>query len=430
MNIITTINSGTKNEHDRATGSKRDQLHPLETARGSPLVCSTMGPFRTSRLVVNFPSGKRIIMMWNKSDSVAYIKSAIENKMGIPTRNQVLHWSGAAAPLQDNRTLTSYNIRDEAHINVEVLLEDGSKEHMNYDNLHDELGFKIWVQTIGGQNVAVVINNTDSTDFLKLRILKWTGIPPNRQRLIFGDELRDGVLLNTYGLHPGATVKMAVSDDDWEAFSFQTFVRLPNGNLQVIRLSSSDPVAYVKSWIGSLSGLELRDLRLLSGRYELMEGYTLGDYNIKGTIHLTALERNRGGAQHAEATSSPTSSQRPLTGSGAALATVGAISSASSSSAATSSATITQRPLTGSGAAVEYVGAISSASSSSAATAFQDDIKELHKRINDVIATSRVEADRITQSINMAIFNMENDADERFDTVFDSLDHVQVRLRA
>ena len=72
-------------------------------------------------------------MMWNKSDSVTYVKSAIENKMGIPTRNQVLHWSGAAAPLQDNRSLTSYNIRDEAHINVEVLLEGGSKEHMNYD---------------------------------------------------------------------------------------------------------------------------------------------------------------------------------------------------------------------------------------------------------------------------------------------------------
>ena len=113
---------------------------------------------------------------------------------------------------------------------------------------------------------------------------------------------------------------MAVNDDDWEAFSFQTIVRLPNGNLQVIRLSSSDPVAYVRSWIGSLSGLELRDLRLLSGRYELMEGYTLGDYNIKGAIHLTALERNRGGAQHAEATSSATHTQRPLTGSGAARA--------------------------------------------------------------------------------------------------------------
>ena len=31
--------------------------------------------------------------------------------------------------------------------------------------------------------------------------------------------------------------------------------------------------------------------------------------------------------------------------------------------------------------------------------------------------------------MNMAIYNMENEADERFDTVFDTLDHVQVRMR-
>ena len=170
-----------------------------------------MAPFRMNRLIINFPSGKRIIMMWNSSDTVAFVKAIIEGKMGIPARNQVLHWVGAAEPLTDHRTLTSYNIRDWTHIKMEVLLEGGGNDHMNFDNMYDEFGFRIWVQTIGGQNIGVVINNMDSTDFLKVRIFKWTGIPPSRQRLIYGNELEDGVSLGSYGLVPGATVKMACS---------------------------------------------------------------------------------------------------------------------------------------------------------------------------------------------------------------------------
>jgi hypothetical protein len=194
--------------------------------------------------------------MWNSSDAVAFIKSVIEGKMGVPARNQVLRWSGAATPLLNDRTLTSYKIRDQTYIDVEVLLEGGVNDHLNYDDLHDhEFGFRIWVQAIGGQNIAVIIKNTDTTDFLKARVFKWTGIPPHHQRLIYGNELNDGVLLGNYGLTPGATVNMAVSDDDWEAHTFQTFVRMPDGGTQVIKLPASDSVAYVRSWIGTLSDL-------------------------------------------------------------------------------------------------------------------------------------------------------------------------------
>ena len=72
----------------------------------------------------------------------------------------------------DDRTLTSYNICDEAYINVEVLLEGGMNNHLNYDDLHNKRGFRIWAQTIGGQNNAVIIKNKDTTDFLKTRVLK------------------------------------------------------------------------------------------------------------------------------------------------------------------------------------------------------------------------------------------------------------------
>ena len=117
-----------------------------------------MAPFRTKRLVIHFPSGKRIIVMWNTSDTVTFIKSVIEGKMGVPAKNQVLRWSGAATPLLNDRTLTRYNIRDETYINVEVLLEGGMNDHLNYDDLHDdEFGFRNWVQAIGGQNIAVII---------------------------------------------------------------------------------------------------------------------------------------------------------------------------------------------------------------------------------------------------------------------------------
>ena len=81
--------------------------------------------------------------------------------MGVLARNQLLRWWCAATPLLDDRTLTSYNIRDETYINVEVLLDGSMNDHLNYDDLHDEFGFSIWVQTLGGQNIAVIIKNTD-----------------------------------------------------------------------------------------------------------------------------------------------------------------------------------------------------------------------------------------------------------------------------
>jgi len=106
-----------------------------------PPIGIAMAPFRLNRMVINFPSGKRFIMMFHSSDSVAYVKIVIEGKTGIPAKHQVLRWTGAAEPLVDNRTLKSYNICDEVHIKMEVLLEGGCNEFMNFDTMHDEFGF-------------------------------------------------------------------------------------------------------------------------------------------------------------------------------------------------------------------------------------------------------------------------------------------------
>ena len=72
-----------------------------------------MAYVRANRLIIVFPNGHQIVVMWNKADKVVHIKHMIEAKINVPCELQILQKRGALDPLVDEHLFTGSNTRDE-----------------------------------------------------------------------------------------------------------------------------------------------------------------------------------------------------------------------------------------------------------------------------------------------------------------------------
>ena len=70
-------------------------------------------PFRLWRLFAISPSGKQVVVMWNRNDLVSRVKENLELKTGLPYGLQVLRKRGVEKPLVDEHLLYKSNVRDE-----------------------------------------------------------------------------------------------------------------------------------------------------------------------------------------------------------------------------------------------------------------------------------------------------------------------------
>ena len=124
-----------------------------------------MAPLRLRRISVQCQNiKKQQHFMWGKTDTVFTIKSMIEKKTGTPSRQQVLTWQGAVAPLADDRPLSSYNLKDEANISMTVC-----------DERLDT--FPCFVKLPNGKTMTMHLVSDDSVLHIKEMIHTETGIP-------------------------------------------------------------------------------------------------------------------------------------------------------------------------------------------------------------------------------------------------------------
>ena len=124
-----------------------------------------MAPLRLRRISVQCQNiKKQQHFMWGKTDTVFTIKSMIEKKTGTPSRQQVLTWQGAVAPLADDRPLRSYNLKDEANISMTVC-----------DERLDT--FQCFVKLPNGKTMTMHLVSDDSVLHIKEMIHTETGIP-------------------------------------------------------------------------------------------------------------------------------------------------------------------------------------------------------------------------------------------------------------
>ncbi len=203
-NASTSSTTSDKNKDESEANKSEEESEAESEAESEESEVSEDEEGLTFQIFVKLPQGKTITLDVEGSDTIAMVKEKIQDKEGIPRREQRLQLQ-SGKQLKDGKTVTDHNIRKEMTINLIIAGPGG-----NEDGLEDE-NFTIFIQLPTGRTVSVDVDSTFTVKNIKSVLKVIWEIQTLHLRLIFnGVQLEDDLLLSDYNINNNETLQAQV----------------------------------------------------------------------------------------------------------------------------------------------------------------------------------------------------------------------------
>jgi ubiquitin-like protein Nedd8 len=209
-------------------------------------------------VTVNTMDGKTIEIMVDPTDYLSDIKCQLEAESGIPAKNQCL-FQGGVHFADNTKTADDYGIKAGSVLD----LEPKSMEITVFDHV--------------GKNHLIIVEPSDSSEIIKDKIAKITGLEPRRQVVKFQDkEVPSGVTARALGLRDGAGLVVNIR-------KVPVVVNVMDGKKIELMVDPTDYLSEMKRQLEAESEIPAENQCLFKDGKELGDNNnTAADYGIEG----------------------------------------------------------------------------------------------------------------------------------------------------